>query len=167
MTRNGDLVSLHERRRAEVDDALDAGDIAGAVRVLAGHVGELDGTCARAAIAAESACEASEQTRTDISKIRQALEERPRRSTSDVDAQALGREVEALHAQYRGDIEAMTRSFGRLERVVGAAPNAVMGVEGSGLWKEVHRMQRLLFIGFAAATLLGKGAELLVTHLLK
>jgi hypothetical protein len=164
---NGDLVSLKDRRRAEVDDALDAGDVAGAVRALAGHVEELDGTCARAAIAAESACEASEQTRTDIAKIRQALEARARRSASDVDAQALGREVEALHAQYRGDIEAMTRSFGRLERVVGAAPNAVMGVEGSGLWKELHRLQRLLVVAFVASTVIGKGAELLVTHLLK
>jgi hypothetical protein len=64
-----------------------------------------------------------------------------RRSASNLDAQALQSSIEHVDAQHRGDVAAIVARLGRVEKVVGAEPDPVLKIDGSGLAADVARFR--------------------------
>lgn len=179
---------LEERLTQAVDYAVReymSKDVTSAIRgvetrleTLDGHVRSLEGAVQPMALAIERV-EAAANAMVTQTGVALALHGRlsdleakveklpnPRVSASNLDAQALQQQIENSHAQHQGSIEGMKTMFSRLQEIVGVSPNPVLGIKGSGLWLEVVKLQRLILMTSLGAIMVGKGAEVLISHFL-
>ena len=154
MSTNGDM--LHEEHR-ELEDALDSGEHAEAIRIVHGAVLVVEAKVDRMIGRVEHACTGIDAARVDVANMRKAPAAAPapaaRSSAHDLsapDAQTLQNQIEGLTIEMRGNFEGFAREHNAMRTAIGAEPNIAWGVKGSGILGALYELNNRKTVAIVA-----------------
>ncbi len=87
-------------------------------------------------------------------------------SLHEHDEHALGRMIENVDAKHTGNFEGLKPVVGRLELAIGAEPDRVLGIKGSGIRGQLAQLRWLVVVALVAGQALPKLWELAVKWIL-